>query len=244
MSGSYAYIADATSGLQIINVSNPAVPTIAGVYATPDLANDVFVQGNYAYIADNYSGILIINISNPDNPTLAATYATPACANDVFISNNYAYIATSDNGLQIIDISNPSAPTFAGGYITNGIAWNVSVSGDYCYVADHHSVVILYFYATGIEENGLNPCQFAVSQNYPNPFNAQTNIQYSLASKSFVSIDIIDILGQKIATIAEGTVPAGEHQATWNAGDQSSGIYFYRIKAGDKIETKKMVLMK
>jgi hypothetical protein len=231
-------------GLQIINISNPAVPTFAGVYATPDVAHNVFVQGNYAYVADNYAGIQIINISNPTNPALTASYGTPASAYGVFISNNYAYIATADNGLRILDVSVPSNPSFIGNYITPGISWNVFVSGNYSYVADHHSVVILYFYATGIEENAPIPSQFTVLQSYPNPFNAQTTIQYSLPKQSDVTIDIFDILGRKIETIAEGTKPAGEHQVIWNASRQASGVYFYRIKAGDKVETKKMVLMK
>jgi len=59
-----------------------------------------------------------------------------------------------------------------------------------------------------------------------------------------VSIDFFDILGRKIGTLAEGIKQAGEHQAIWDAIDQSSGIYFYRIKAGDKIETKRMMLLK
>ncbi|HBZ01901.1 MAG TPA: glycoside hydrolase, partial [candidate division Zixibacteria bacterium] len=79
---------------------------------------------------------------------------------------------------------------------------------------------------------------------YPNPFNAHTTIQYSLPKQLLVSIDIFDILGRKIVTLAEGMKPAGEHQAIWDARRQSSGIYFYRIKAGDKFETKKMELIK
>jgi hypothetical protein len=97
---------------------------------------------------------------------------------------------------------------------------------------------------TGIEESDNLPIEFSLSQNYPNPFNAQTTIQYSLPEKSMVTIDIYDILGRKIETLAEGIEPAGNHQAIWDAIGQSSGIYFYRIKAGDKVETKRMVLMK
>lgn len=88
------------------------------------------------------------------------------------------------------------------------------------------------------------PGRILLSQNYPNPFNAQTSIQYSLPEQSTVSIDIFDILGRKIETLAEGIQPPGDHQAIWDASRQSSGIYFYRVKAGDKVETKKMVLMK
>jgi len=99
--------------------------------------------------------------------------------------------------------------------------------------------------ATDIEHEpaGL-PIEYRLSQNYPNPFNAQTTISYSLPTQSDVTIDIFDILGRKIETIAEGLRPAGDHQVIWDASDRSSGIYFYRIKAGDKAETKKMTLMK
>jgi len=92
-------------------------------------------------------------------------------------------------------------------------------------------------------ETGL-PYMSSLSQNYPNPFNAQTTIQYSLATQSMVTIDIFDILGRKIGTLAEEIKPAGEHQAIWDASTQSSGIYFYRIKVGDMTETRKMVMMK
>jgi CubicO group peptidase (beta-lactamase class C family) len=88
------------------------------------------------------------------------------------------------------------------------------------------------------------PKHFSLSQNYPNPFNAQTTIQYSLPEQSLVSIDIFDILGCKIETLAEGIKPTGEYQSIWDASGQASGIYFYRFKAGDRVETKKMVLMK
>lgn len=101
------------------------------------------------------------------------------------------------------------------------------------------------FNPLGISEmEGPLPDGISLSQNYPNPFNAQTTIQYSLSKQSEITIDIFDILGRKIETIAEGIEPAGNHQTIWDANVQSSGIYFYRIKTGDKVETKKMVLMK
>jgi hypothetical protein len=93
-------------------------------------------------------------------------------------------------------------------------------------------------------EPDIMPRHNLLSQNYPNPFNARTTIYYSLPEQSLVTIDIFDILGRKIETLAEGMIPAGEHQVVWDASAQSSGIYFYRIKAGDKVETKRMTLMK
>jgi hypothetical protein len=97
----------------------------------------------------------------------------------------------------------------------------------------------------GISDNGeISPNLFTFSQNYPNPFNAQTNISFPLHLPCHVNIDIYDILGRKVATIFDDDKSAGEYQVIWNASDASSGIYFYRIAAGNKIETKKMVLLR
>jgi hypothetical protein len=100
------------------------------------------------------------------------------------------------------------------------------------------------FYENAIGDQALAPKGYSLSQNYPNPFNAQTVIRYSLLGQSLVSIDVFDILGRKIETLDERMEPAGEHHLIWDASGQSSGIYFYRIKAGDKVETKKMILLK
>ena len=88
------------------------------------------------------------------------------------------------------------------------------------------------------------PIRFGLSQNYPNPFNALTIIRYSLPSASDVTIEIFDILGRRVETLVQGEQPAGYHQVVWDAENQSSGMYFYRIQAGEYIETRKMVLLK
>ena len=97
---------------------------------------------------------------------------------------------------------------------------------------------------------GIDPvdCQvsdnFSLTQNYPNPFNATTTIQYNLPEASNVTIDIYDITGRKVAGLFNGIQPAGSHQVIWDANDKSTGVYFYKIQAGDYVETKKMVLLK
>jgi hypothetical protein len=93
-------------------------------------------------------------------------------------------------------------------------------------------------------ENEAIPSRIFLSQNYPNPFNAQTMIRYTLPEQSLVSIDIFDMLGRKVESLAEGVKPAGEHLVIWDASKQTSGIYFYRVKAGGIFETKQMVLIK
>lgn len=79
---------------------------------------------------------------------------------------------------------------------------------------------------------------------HPNPFNASTTIQYSLSEASHVTIEIYDLLGRHIETLVDAEMPAGYHQATWDATDQASGMYFYKIQAGEFTETKKMMLLK
>jgi flagellar hook assembly protein FlgD len=81
-------------------------------------------------------------------------------------------------------------------------------------------------------------------QNYPNPFNAQTTVKYILHKTRRVRIDVYDLLGRKVETLVNEEKQAGQHQAVWDASDRSSGVYFYRIEAGEFIETKKMILLK
>lgn len=93
-------------------------------------------------------------------------------------------------------------------------------------------------------DNNPMPSIFSLSQNYPNPFNAQTTIAYSISRRSEVAMDIFDILGRKIACLSEGVKESGSYQAIWDARGFSSGIYFYRLRAGDYQETKRMTLLK
>jgi len=88
------------------------------------------------------------------------------------------------------------------------------------------------------------PISFNLTQNYPNPFNASTMIKYELPYQSQVTIEIYDILGRKITTLQNGPQPAGYHQALWRAEDVTSGVYFYKLQAGDHAETKKVILVK
>jgi len=88
------------------------------------------------------------------------------------------------------------------------------------------------------------PFEFSLEQNYPNPFNPSTSIQYQVSSISFVSLVVYDILGNEIETLVNEEKPAGTYELTWYAEGLSSGVYFYQLKAGEFIQTKKMLLLK
>ncbi|MCH7761405.1 DUF1929 domain-containing protein [candidate division TA06 bacterium] len=96
----------------------------------------------------------------------------------------------------------------------------------------------------GVEERGdLLPKTFALFQNSPNPFSRGTAIHFSLSKKSHTHITIYDVAGKAVATLVDEDLMAGYHSILWNA-PVSSGVYFYRIKAGDFVSTRKMVLLR
>jgi hypothetical protein len=78
----------------------------------------------------------------------------------------------------------------------------------------------------------------------PNPFNAETVIAFDLPEAGQVSLEVYNLMGQKVATLIDGNMPAGQHSVTWDASRFASGIYFYKLTAGDKIITKRMTLLK
>lgn len=93
------------------------------------------------------------------------------------------------------------------------------------------------------------PNSYSISQNYPNPFNLSTTIRYTLPARSQVTISIYNVMGQKVSTIIDETKSAGSHTVYWEGTDfagrvVSSGVYFYRLQAGDFIESKRMMLIK
>jgi hypothetical protein len=89
-----------------------------------------------------------------------------------------------------------------------------------------------------------NQLQFPLFQNYPNPFNPSTKINYSVSQTSQVQIKVFDVLGTEIETLVNEEKPSGTYEVTWYAENLPSGVYFYQIRTGSFVETKKMVLMK
>jgi hypothetical protein len=98
----------------------------------------------------------------------------------------------------------------------------------------------------GVEEDilSMNPNSFSLSQNFPNPFNPNTKIKYSIPQTSDVVIRVYDILGNEIESLVNEEKPAGTYEITWYAEGLTSGIYFYQLKAGNFVETRKMLLIK
>ena len=99
-----------------------------------------------------------------------------------------------------------------------------------------------------VEDETQNlPTEFSLSQNYPNPFNPSTKIKYALSIRQYAILKVYDILGNEIATLVDEELPAGKYEIEFNLAQNSilsSGIYFYQLKAGSFVQTKKMILLR
>ncbi|MBT8386797.1 MAG: T9SS type A sorting domain-containing protein, partial [Ignavibacteria bacterium] len=94
-----------------------------------------------------------------------------------------------------------------------------------------------------VEVEILTPIEFSLSQNYPNPFNPSTKISFQLVESGFVSLKIYDVLGNEISTLVNEELQNGSYEYSFEAIDLTSGIYFYKLKTGSFVETKKMILL-
>jgi hypothetical protein len=88
------------------------------------------------------------------------------------------------------------------------------------------------------------PKDFDLAQNYPNPFNSSTIIEYTIPRESKVTLEVFDILGRRVAVLVDEVQQPGRHSCRWESISQASGIYIYRIRAGEYIKTQNMILIK
>jgi hypothetical protein len=117
-------------------------------------------------------------------------------------------------------------------------------SGTYFYRLKQVDFDGTFEYSSAVEVEINTPNEFALEQNYPNPFNPKTQIQFSIPTKEFVVLILYDELGNVISELMSEDKPAGKYKVNYDATNLSSGIYFYRLKAGNFVETKKMILLK
>ena len=101
-----------------------------------------------------------------------------------------------------------------------------------------------YSYSKEIEIDVTSAFQFNLEQNYPNPFNPVTTIKYSIADELSVTLKVYNSIGEEVAVLVNETKPAGNYEVELNGAEISSGAYFYMLRAGDHVATKKMILLK
>ena len=209
------------------------------VYSLTVNGNNIFAgtqaPGNGVYLStDNGTSWTQTSLNNGN------VYSLTSTGNNIFATTgaNGVYMTTDNGGnwAQINEGLNATAGAisilnnyiFIGTSGTSGSVWRRPLSE-----------------ITGIHTS-LNdiPSKLSLWQNYPNPFNPTTKIKFSLPNSSFTKLVIYDNLGREIGTVVNEQLNAGTYEANWNASNFSSGVYFYKLTAGNYSETKKMLLVK
>jgi sugar lactone lactonase YvrE len=242
-----------------IDASGTVLDTTTG-FTYP--VNLVFDNAGNLYVNSFFTGI-ITKITPTGTrstlatiPTLSGGGISTMCygAGNIFIGSNTNKIYRVSMSGQVTVLAGTGAAgsndgpalsaTFNG---SNGLA--LSPTGDTLYVADYNTKRLRrisgILAALGIKEShDVKPKSFGLLQNYPNPFNPTTTIGYEVATSSFVSMKVYDVLGREVATLVNEKKSAGHYDVAFQAGKLSSGIYFYRLQAGDFSDTKKLILAK
>lgn len=346
--GNHAYVATRFGDLCIINISDPANPVEEGAYSPGNWrVEGVAVNRGYAYVGfttNENSGIRIIDVRDPQNPSEVGFYRTGFLINQVVVHNNNVYVAENKNGLFILEFQppvvtlgldikpgscpNPLNTNLPNSNKANGGVLSAAVLGsneldvrdidvsslelagapplrhsfkdiatppsddDDCACSeagpDGYTDLELKFRRldvvagldgasgdnvpvrlTGQLKDGTpiegidcvrivprkgdggpqlastsTPAVTALGAATPNPFNPTTTISYDLAARGHVTLKVYDVTGKLVATLVDGEMPGGGHNITWEASGVVSGVYFYRMQAGDLVQTRKMVLLK
>ncbi len=228
----------AISSMRIpLEVSDPNITCtgvdFSGSLAAAGIATDFNIDGS--------------NIDLYFTPELSATPTTIAAASGKLATLHFTSDPASpetDITISAVSVDNP----FVVGSTTYH-RWDrmefTDESGTDVMVPSFNAGTIAVRFTTDVDdfENNL-PADFALAQNYPNPFNPSTTIEFSLPEKAHVTLDIYNLLGQKVATLSDGDYSAGVYSVVWRAENAASGIYFYRLNAGAEVITRKMALLK
>jgi len=234
-------------GIYVFDLSDPISPEqIAHFITDPNPCIDLEIRNGIGYLGtggryqmQDFGDFRTLDVSDPTNISMLGYYQdyysqTPF--SDVSIGyqvtsviSNYGFL------LEVLDVSDPSYITLeASADLDPFIARTATLSANYIYLSGAKLLRIYHFDSTtDITDPAPDlPSSFFLSQNYPNPFNAKTTISFDLPEESPVMLEIYNVLGRKIETLLSGTLPAGSRSIVWNAENESSGIYYYKLESG------------
>jgi hypothetical protein len=163
-----------------------------------------------------------VSIGPPDHFSLERSLngETISAGDSVVVEARYTPQATGDHTASLVIINNTSVSPYFVRLLGTGIE-------------------------SGVEpHNGATPIEYALNQNHPNPFNPTTTIEFAIPTAGHVELAIFNVLGNRVANLVNTDMTSGNHSVVFDAAELGSGIYFYRLTAGNYTEMKKMVLMK
>jgi hypothetical protein len=140
-----------------------------------------------------------------------------------------------DDGSSWIQVDN--LPHHQAAFASSRVGWSGGVDG-VIYRWDSNLL------ATGVKQTQSIANAFRLEQNYPNPFNPSTVIKFEVLNSQFVTLRVYDVLGREVRTLVNEDLNAGSHETTFNATGLASGVYYYRLQAGNVAETKKLTILR
>jgi photosystem II stability/assembly factor-like uncharacterized protein len=225
---------------------------VAGGDAELGLNKLLFINHNYGIVVGgsgrSNGGGIIFKTADGGEMWTEQIFPETREFRDVFLNNaslgmvvgdEGKILRTMDSGENWIEQTSGTINSLKGVHFVNElIGWVVGDNGTILHTTNGG--------VSFIEEEQIDemPSEFLLSNNYPNPFNPSTKIQYSVPQSSNVVIKVFDIGGNEIETLINEEKPAGTYELTWNAALLPSGVYFYQLKAGEFVSTKKMILLK
>jgi hypothetical protein len=211
-----------------------------------DLTNGLACDGSNLFIGKtDTAGVSGIVKFNPDAVTVVPS--------ELFISleDRARYLSYGDNFLWVgnnrISKFSPISGEFLGDVNLPGSAAELYFDSKFwTYDESDNTLKVYYLSSVGVNENNniSYPVEFLLSQNYPNPFNPSTKISWQSPVSGWQSLKIYDALGIEVATIIDEYKSAGSYEVNFNSSSLTSGVYFYQLKVGSLIQTRKMLLLK
>jgi len=195
-------------------------------------------------------GARVLDITDLENPSEIGFFTSTGTTRRIYIRDHYAFLANYGGGLRIFDISNPRQSSESGYFKTSSAANDLALDSQFIYVVgDEDGLYMIEFVPPTRVPDRPNSSQltaFHLEQNFPNPFNPETQIRFTTAEAGRVNLVVFNLAGQVVATLVNHWLPAGTHRVVWQILPEkvSSGIYFYKIVAGDFWAMRKCLVVK
>jgi hypothetical protein len=244
------------SGLNIIivDISDPTEPFLVTDFRIDQFINDLVYVNGIVYLITRDNRMPAWDVSDPENPVrLGIIQSRGQIVNDqlsmrdieIDETGEFLYMADGVAGLRIFDIgTNPGQPQEVGCYNMPKNAVKVFPKDGLVYVAEETGIGVYdVSVALGIKQEFLFPGEFGISA-YPNPFNSQLNLTYNILRPGDVNLSIYDPAGRMVTTLTQVWQNAGQSQVIWDAGGMSSGNYLIKAVIGDRVEYRKVTLVR
>ena len=180
---------------------------------------------NFSVFTGNDMGAVSFGLVAPDGTGISYLGFSGDTVTGSKYGQMFLYVGTACDGMYVDNLTSEEVDEMF------GIFW----------VASESIKGVITSSPVAVEENAV---AFSVAQNAPNPFNPTTTISFTIPEADNVTIEVFNVAGQKVDTIAGEFLSAGSHSVSWDASGFSAGVYFYTVKSGDFSKTMKMTLLK